>query len=542
MGLMRLNLAPKKILVVDDIPEMRSTIKQMLQSLGATDIEMAKNGRDTIASLVRKAFDLVLCDYNLGDGKDGQQVLEEAKHRELIGYSTVFVMVTAENAMDTVMAVVEHNPDDYLTKPFAKELLARKIETAFKKKRELEEIELALHRRQPEKALALCDQKIADRPPNMGELLRIKGEILLRLSRHEEAEQLYEGVLASRAVPWAELGLGRARFLGSRPLEARDVLLELTRKKRDYVIAYDWLARAQEGIGALEDAQATLEAATELSPKAIQRQKALARIAMQNGDLKVAERAYRRTISIGKESIYKEAGDYTGLAKVLSRKQATNEALKVLANGRQEFNQQKVANLELSLAEGDVFRENGRGHESEDAYKRELELHDSISEELPPALRVESAKASFHLGDKERGSKMMRDTLMNYSDDDEVVALARKLYSEVGEEEEGKSVIADVKDELVKRNNRGVELVKQGKLEEAVQFFLDTVKGMPRNKTANLNAAQVMLMSLQKNGPNDRYSYQVRECLQRAREIDPADQMLARLSAIHAQLSRGGQG
>ncbi len=85
----------------------------------------------------RRAYDVVLCDYNLGEGMDGQQVLEEAKHRRLVGYATVFVMITAENTMEMVMGAMEYKPDDYLTKPFNKELLKSRLEKLVARKRDL---------------------------------------------------------------------------------------------------------------------------------------------------------------------------------------------------------------------------------------------------------------------------------------------------------------------------------------------------------------------------------------------------------------------
>ena len=534
---MALNLNVKKILVVDDFPEMRSAMKRMLLTLGAKDVDAAKNGREALTLITRKAYDLVLCDYNLGEGKDGQQVLEEAKKKDLVGYSTVFIMVTAENAMDTVMAVVEYGPDDYLTKPFAKDVLSARLEKAFERKGDLIEIETAIGKKKFRKALKLCDAKIASKPKNMGELLRLKGEILIKVGRFSEAETLFESVLAVRSVPWAELGLGRAKFLASKYLEARDVLSELTKKKRDYVQAYDWLARTQEEVGATREAQTTLESAIELSPKAIQRQKALALVAMQNEDYAAAEKAFRRTVALGKESVYREPGDYANLAKVLTINKSGTEAVKVLNTAKKEFLNDKTANLEIALAEGDVMRNLEREKESQAAYEKALELHEGVTDDLPYQVTVDTAKAAFLSGDAERGNALMRDIVLNYSEDPRAMEAAQQAFEDAGLESDGKDLITAVKGELVKLNNQGVQLVKQGKLAEAITFFLDAVKGMAKNKTANLNAAQVMLMSMQKSGPDNRYLYKVRECLDRAREIDPTDKQLEKLSDLFVKIS-----
>ena len=83
-------LTDKTILIVDDFAEMRSLMRSMVAAFGARHIEVAANGEDAVAALESRRFDIILCDYNLGDGKDGQQVLEEAHHRNLLPCSTTF--------------------------------------------------------------------------------------------------------------------------------------------------------------------------------------------------------------------------------------------------------------------------------------------------------------------------------------------------------------------------------------------------------------------------------------------------------------------
>ena len=73
------SLKDKKILIVDDFAEMRSSLRNMLTPFDANDISMASTGEEAIELIAHNKFDIIMCDYNLGDGKDGQQVLEEAK-------------------------------------------------------------------------------------------------------------------------------------------------------------------------------------------------------------------------------------------------------------------------------------------------------------------------------------------------------------------------------------------------------------------------------------------------------------------------------
>ncbi|MBA4392513.1 MAG: response regulator, partial [Desulfobacca sp.] len=158
---MSIDYKRKTFLVVDDFQEFRASVRFMLQSFGVVSIDNANSGEAAIAQIETKPYDVILCDYNLGHNqKDGQQILEEIKHRELIKLSTVFIMVTAENTMEMIMGAAEYSPDDYLMKPFTKEVLRTRIEKAFKKKNDLELIESAVQKKEYRHAIDLCEGQI----------------------------------------------------------------------------------------------------------------------------------------------------------------------------------------------------------------------------------------------------------------------------------------------------------------------------------------------------------------------------------------------
>ena len=96
---------------------------------GAQYIDDVANAEDALEKLIEQHYDVILCDYNLGEGRNGQQLLEEVMHRHIIPYGTIYIMITAENTQAMVMAAVEYRPDGYLNKPFPKDLLIKRLET-----------------------------------------------------------------------------------------------------------------------------------------------------------------------------------------------------------------------------------------------------------------------------------------------------------------------------------------------------------------------------------------------------------------------------
>nr|WP_305906617.1 response regulator [Methylomarinum sp. Ch1-1]MDP4519310.1 response regulator [Methylomarinum sp. Ch1-1] len=105
---------------------MRKAIKDMLGTLEIQNIAEADNGLNALKEIARGKFDVILCDYNLGNGKNGQQVLEEARLRKILPFTTVFIIISSEQAPGMVLGAMENKPDEYLTKPFnALQLLTR---------------------------------------------------------------------------------------------------------------------------------------------------------------------------------------------------------------------------------------------------------------------------------------------------------------------------------------------------------------------------------------------------------------------------------
>jgi len=113
------------VLIIEDFENFSASLRDMVVFYGVpyNHIQIAATGEDALRRLKETRYDLVLSDYNLGEGRNGNDVLEEATHTKLIKSSCLYIMLTAENSMGMVMGALEYQPDEYLTKPFTKELL-----------------------------------------------------------------------------------------------------------------------------------------------------------------------------------------------------------------------------------------------------------------------------------------------------------------------------------------------------------------------------------------------------------------------------------
>ncbi len=528
----------RKFLVIDDFGDMRSMLRHMVESYGVAHIDTAANAKDALRLMERGYYDVILCDYNLGDGKDGQQLLEEAKHRNLIQFSTVFMMLTAENTMQMVMGAVEYYPDDYLSKPFNKDTLRQRLEKVMLRKNDLEQIERLVQKGKLQQAIRLCDEHIAEQPKNIREFQKFKGELCLQLGRYEEAEAHYEEVLSGRATPWARLGLGKVYYHSGRFQEARQCFQGIIEENKHNMEAYDWLAKTLLQLGDIEGAQASLQAAAQLSPKAILRQMALGDLALKRNDHETASRAFKKAVTLGEHSVYKTPTNYTKQVRAMLHTSAKKDALRVLKKLRKDFPRDEQASLHAALAENTVFASLNREQEARQAYQEACQLFEKTGGQLPSELVLEMSKACISNGDEARGTKLIQDLVRNHHEDEALLHQVQETFVEMGREEEGRQLISDSRDKVVKLNNRGVRLVQEGRLEEAITLFEEALQDLPANKTININTAMVLLKYMEQNGCDDRHVELVRRCLQMVRECAPRDASLQQLQTRFDRISK----
>ncbi|WP_163560704.1 response regulator [Halomonas sp. NO4] len=111
---------PRRVLVVDDEPQIRRFLRISLSSQGFQVIEAA-TGREGLALVAQSAPDLVLLDLGLPD-MDGQSVLDRLRT-----LSSVPVIVVSARGQETEKVhALDGGANDYVTKPFGiQELLAR---------------------------------------------------------------------------------------------------------------------------------------------------------------------------------------------------------------------------------------------------------------------------------------------------------------------------------------------------------------------------------------------------------------------------------
>ncbi len=290
-------------LVVDGNATSRSILAAQLRAYGIGKVVQCNRIRDARNRLEHMTFDYVLCEQSFHEhDTSGQTLLDDLRRARLLPFSTVFFMVTGEATYAKVAEAAESALDGYLLKPFTPSVLFERLRQARQRKEHLSPIFEAIEVEDFEAAARLCTKRFEERAPYWLYAARIGTELLLRLGRHDDAQKLFEAVIATKALPWAKLGVARAQIEGGKFAHAATTLQGLIQEDAGYADAYDVLGRAQVEQGQFDAALETYRLAVNLTPESLARVQKLGVMSYYLGQRKEAHKALGRAVHMGLDS------------------------------------------------------------------------------------------------------------------------------------------------------------------------------------------------------------------------------------------------
>lgn len=535
---MTFSLKQANTLIVDDFQGMRTMLRDFVRLMGITQISTASSGKDALSHLGSAKYDVVVCDYNLGPGANGQQVLEEAKLRNLIGVSTIWIMVTAEKTADMVMGAAEVKPDDYLLKPINQVLLQSRLEKLIARKQSLGVVEAAIRAKDYGAAMGHCDQLLKDKAVNTQEVLRIKSDLLLTLGDYAAAKTLFESVLAVRNISWAKTGLGKVAYFAQDHAGAAELFNQVLQDNRMYVEAADWLAKAYAALGQLDKAEQVLQDAVKLSPNSPVRQKMLGDTAYKNGSLDVAQAALEKTIKISEFSAHKNPAVYASLAEVFSDKNSPEEALNVLKRSKVDFRFNTSAALQTAAAESRVYQKMGQGDKAQAALTTAEQLLEQMAGSASPELLVEVAKSQLKLGLKDKACGLLGQVIKANHENTALSSQIEAVFAAENMVQEGQALVAASRQEVIEINNQGVILAKQGQYEQGAKLLREALKQLPGSEAIIINLSGLLIGQLNKEGYKEAIAAEAWALLDRVHELNPGNKKYYAYALVLAKLKR----
>ncbi len=531
------NFQEKTFLVVDDVVSMRASLRNTISTLGGTRIDMAGNGIEAINRLEQRAYDIILCDYDLGGGKDGQQLLEEAKRRKLIKNSTIFMMVTAERSYEKVVSAAELAPDDYLIKPFAGEVLRLRLEHLVSKKSYFSPVFALMDAQNYRSAIQVCDELLNTPNQYKIDLMRLKAEICLLLGDYGTAGQLYEQILAIREIPWARMGLAKSMYHQNNFGAAVETFKQVTENTPNYMEAYDWLAKSYSAAGDEQAAQRTLVAAAEKSPRMLERRKTLGEIAYRNDDLETAQDSYEAVLEFGKNSALTSPEDYANLSRVFIDQGKCDQAMSVMKDARKTFKNSPESLLHGAVMDSLAYQKSGDTEAAEKALKQALE-HFEACDNKQGSASLDIARSCFQLGDEETGKKVIQDFIQSNHDNKKIHLHAEDMFRKIGMHDKGKEIITNSSREVIALNNQAVRMAQAGDLRGSVELLMQAVAKYQGNTVIVLNAVHAILAYMQTHGWDEELGKSAKEYLATVKNQDPDNQKYLMLADLYKDIAK----
>jgi len=528
-----------RFLIVDGNPQLRIAVDHMLKAFGAWLIDFAADSHEAISKSEAGCYDVVICDFQL-PGRNGQHVLEELRERKILRHTSVFVMMSAETTLEMVLGAIDHQPDAYINKPVTTDLLKQRLDALLVENEVLYELKHALDMDRISEAISRCQEKIAKGSRYARWCEKMLAALHLRSGEYMAAMQVYEDVLAGRALLWAQVGLARVHMALGDYGKAEVLLRSVIDSTPLCLVAYDLLAETMNQQGNAKEAQLLLTKAVKYSPTAILRHAELGKISWQNLDVENSLEAYRNAVELGRHSIYDRVENHLGFARGLCERASAQapdirvvsagQAQQVLHDASERFVMQDANLFQKYVIGAKALVAADDRQQASQALKQAEVIYHHSGPQMAPDLLLEYAR-----------------TLLAIDQDIEAEFVLSQLTLMHGNRAEVMNSIEDIRDEPVSiaarqkaagLNKQGIGLAEHGQLREAAKIFSEALEYSPRHPALNLNLAQVLLKILAEEPAGEQDRMACEQCFQRIEHLKPCHKQFPRLQHLKDKLQK----
>lgn len=532
-----------RVLVLDDFDGFRSTVSRMFESFGVPKVDTANTAEEALAMCQGGYYDAILSDYNLGKGQTGLQLLEKLRHQKLIDSSQVFVLVSAENSKEIVLAASDVEPDAYLSKPITVKMLQHRLDRILVQRSELSPLFRAIDRSDFNRAIAVCQDYIASRGHQTAFCQKYLGKLLIETNALREAEAVYRSVLEVRPLEWAKIGMAQVKQKRGDCNTAERWFRELITANPLCLKAYDGLADVYTDLDDEISLQKVLEQAVTVSPLALLRQEKLAVTATNNSDFFTAARAYRKVIRLADFSVYKSSQHNLEYARTALRL-TDSDAKSAMEFGRDAIQKLSALDTDLDgssvhlqslLLKTQLFIQQQDRNRAEQQFEATCHEIDKQSEaELAFDVEVEMVKTMRCIGQQQQADKLLLELCDSYRDDEPRLEVLDSLLDEP-RSAKNRKIIAGI-------NKEGIRQYQAKQYPEAIKSFEYAQRLFPNHVGVQLNLVQVLLEEMTQFGCKKEVLEQVDAVFNNVSElINPTHtqyRRLVKLKEMHQSLAR----
>ncbi len=493
-----------RILIVDDFDNFRMTMAKILMEHGVELVDTAVSGNEAMKYCREKPYDLILCDYNLGRGKNGQQILEELRSEGSLRSHSLFILVSAESSKSIVMAAYDSEPDAYLTKPITAKSLLQRVDRLLLQRDAMLDVKQAIDNGSLAEAIDLCQEKIASASRYTSQCQKLLGQLYLETEQFSLAERVYTDALEVRALDWAKVGLAKVKRLQGDLATSNQWLRDVTSENPLCMQAYDELVETCQAQGNSDEMQAVLEQAVAISPMALLRQQSLAEVADQNNDHEASAKAWRRTVRLGENSCYDRLENHLNFVRASADLFKENESLakdisrdtvKVLDELSHRFELTPEDKLQCKLMESRVQFGLGNKSRATELFEDAESIIKSGEVKVPVEVELEQVQAKTAAGEINQSNEMLKKLGEKYRGDEKALQCIDRLLEEPVSET-NRARVAQI-------NKEGIGLYNGNEFKRAIACFEQAKRLFPNHVGVHLNLVQALVAEMKEFGVQD---------------------------------------
>lgn len=523
-------------LIVDDLPGMRGMIKRVIDNQGMKRVDTAATAVDAVQCCNNRSYDMVLCDYNLGQSQDGQQLLENLRQKKLVSPTSLFLMITGETSREMVLGAIELQPDDYIAKPFTPREFCKRLDRVMIKHLVLLPIKKLFAEGKYQEALTAVNAMIERGGRFTTEAERLRGRILFLLGELHKSREHYEKIIEQKPVPWAMLGLAETLVELGALEQAEKMLHRVLKMDHRYVEAHDLLTRIHEQRAELEKAQEHTQLACDLSPKSVPRHRRLANLAELNDDVDTSTQSYRQAIRWGANSVHECGADYLNYArKVVEKAQSDghknkddgNQALRQVRKARELFSEEPELDLQASLVEANILKTFNLPEADDACHQAKYQFEEKEAED--GETHLDYVRLLQTTGDQEKAQTELQSLAEKHSKDANFMRKLERLSAE--------PLSANARANVARLTKSGIAAYKNKEYNEASRIFKEALGLFPNHVGLNLNLVQVLLECNEQALP-EKDSGQIKRCFERVKDIGKDNSQYGRAQALKGQFEK----
>jgi tetratricopeptide (TPR) repeat protein len=498
------NSADKKVLIIDDLESMRTQLRLTMSTAGFVKIQAARDIKDALQRMKETHFDIILCDYIMGDSTDGQQFLEYIRTEDLLSRNTIFFMVTAEQSYSKVVNASECSPDGYLLKPFTGSQFDARLEILMEKQAYLSHINTSIDQKNWGEVINRCDKKMAADDPQQNkyliDLLKIKGLAYQHRDEYGKALKAFQDIIAIRPLGWAKLGLSRMMHLMGDTENAQVLLNEVIKDAPQFLAAYDFIGQVMVETGNKKGALDILLKTRKIAAGSLPRLRQMSHLALHLNKPAIAEELMQLVIKKNKFSPVREMNDYVMLSKAMVAQERQPEAIDVLKAAADAFPDGHESVLLLSAVSSAYFS-SGNYKKAASALEEAMSVVNTGN--LSSQATLNLSTACLLLGRDEQAHEYLSNVVRHAPEQPSANDKIRDVCAMAGKNEEQTTQIIEAVHETISQAYLEAEnLAVAGRFADSIKVLFKEIEKAPNNLKLKSNAAMLFAIDMICNGPS----------------------------------------